>query len=166
MNVALLIALAVAATTGAEQRRPMNTPAPDAKVRTEIALKIGAATSYAFSGQAVCQHLSEGSIYDTPAERWSVIHRDEGRSLNLTLWRPRSGGGAMTTFDVTIGGTRYRINTVRAPQARVVGSATVTFAPQGTGGTFTINGTSDSGAKISGTIRCDAFTVPAAVAGE
>jgi hypothetical protein len=41
----------------------------------------------------------------------------------------------------------------------------VKFVPEGKGGTFTLNATAGSGAAVTGTIKCDAFTVPAAVAG-
>ena len=38
------------------------------------------------------------------------------------------------------------------------------MAPEGKGGIFTITATTDSGAKVSGTIKCDAFTAAEAVA--
>jgi hypothetical protein len=58
------------------------------------------------------------------------------------------------------------VNTLKAkPSDTVKGSGTVALATAGKGGTFTINATTDNGAKISGTIKCEAFTTRAAVAG-
>jgi hypothetical protein len=55
---------------------------------------------------------------------------------------------------------------VKAPKATsVTGSATVKFALEGKGGTFTLNAVAGSGAAITGTIKCEAFTTPEAVAG-
>jgi hypothetical protein len=42
----------------------------------------------------------------------------------------------------------------------VQGSGTVTMAPKGPGGTFTVDATADTGARITGTITCVAFTQP------
>ena len=147
------------------QRRPAGSAPREAKVSATIALDV-AGTAYQFSGQAVCEHLSRGSIYDIPAERWSVRHSEAARDLSLTVWRPQSGGGDMVTLAVGIGGKRHDVNTVKAPKATsVTGSATVKFAPEGKGGTFTLNATAGSGAAVTGTIKCEAFTTPAAVAG-
>ena len=85
------------------QRRPAGSAPREAKVSATIALDV-AGTAYQFSGQAVCEHLSRGSIYDIPAERWSVRHSEAARDLSLTVWRPQSGGGDMVTLAVGIGG--------------------------------------------------------------
>ena len=157
-------ALAIVSPTPA-QRRPAGSVPQEAKVGATIALKV-AGMAYQFSGQAVCEHLSRGSIYDIPAARWSVRHSDADRDLSLTVWRPQSGGGDMVTLAIAIGGKRHDVNTVKAPKATsVTGSATVTFAPEGKGGTFTLNATAGSGAAVTGTIKCGAFTTPVAVSG-
>jgi len=150
---------------GPAQRRPAGSVPQEATVSAAIALKV-AGMDYQFSGQAVCEHLSSGGIYDIPAERWSVRHSESARDLSLTVWRPQSGGGDMVTLAVDIGGKRHDVNTVKAPKApSTTGSATVKFAPEGKGGTFTLNATAGSGAAVTGTIKCAAFTTPAAVAG-
>jgi hypothetical protein len=147
------------------QRRPAGSAPQEAKVGATIALNV-AGMAYHFSGQAVCEHLSRGSIYDIPAERWSVRHSEAARDVSLTVWRPQSGGGDMVTLAVGIGGKRHDVNTVKAPKATsVTGSASVKFAPEGKGGTFTLNATAGSGAAVTGTIKCEAFTTPATVAG-
>lgn len=156
-------ALSIAAPVPA-QRRPAGSAQQEAKVNATIALNVGG-MAYQFSGQAVCEHLSRGSIYDIPASRWSVRHSETARDLSLTVWRPQSGGD-MVTLAVGIGGKRHDVNTVKAPKATsVTGSATVTFAPEGKGGTFTLKATAGSGAAITGTIKCETFTTPVAVAG-
>src|SRR5688572_25841394 len=156
-------ALTFAAPVSA-QRRPAGSAPQEASVGATIALDV-AGTAYQFSGQAVCQHLLRGSIYDIPAARWSVRHNEAARDLSLTVWRPQSGGD-MVTLAINIGGKRHDVNTVKAPKATsVTGSATVKFAPEGKGGTFTLNATAGSGAAITGTIKCEAFTTPVAVAG-
>ena len=147
------------------QRRPAGITPQEVTVGAAIALTV-AGTPYQYSGQAVCEHLSRGSIYDVAAARWSVRHSGAGRDVSLTVWRPQSGGDDMVTLAVNVEGTRYDVNTVKAPRApSAVGSGTVTFAPEGKGGSFTINATAGSGALITGTIKCDAFTTSAAVAG-
>lgn len=160
----LAAALTIAAPAPA-QRRPAGSVPQEAKVGATIALTV-AGTAYQFNGQAVCEHLSGGSIYDIPAARWSVRHSDAARDLSLTVWRPQSGGGDMVTLAIGLGGKRHDVNTVKAPKATSgTGSATVTFAPAGKGGTFTLNATTGSGAAVTGTIKCEAFTTPVAVAG-
>ena len=162
--LSLTAALAIAVPVSA-QRRPAGSAPPEAKVNATIALTVAGA-AYNFSGQAFCEQLSRGSIYDIPASRWSVRHSEAARNLSLTVWRPQSGGGDMVTLAVDIGGKRHDVNTVKAPKATsVTGTATVKFAPEGKGGTFTLNGTAGSGAAIAGTIKCEAFTTPIAVAG-
>ena len=146
------------------QRRPSASPAEET-VSTTIALSVGGAP-YNFSGQATCEHVPQGSIYDTVAERWSVRQQSAGRSLSLNLWHPLSGAADMVTMSVSTAGKRHDVDTVKKPQNnQTTGSANVKFVPQGKGGTITIDATAGSGAKISGTIKCDAFTAVTPVAG-
>src|SRR5678815_5123313 len=74
------------------QRQPARSQ--EQKVRVEIDLKVNG-TPYTFNGDASCDHLAQGSIYDIAAQRWSVRHDDNGRNLNLSLWRPASGASDM-----------------------------------------------------------------------
>ena len=121
---------------------------------------------YTFKGPAVCHHLATGSIYDTRAERWSVQQSEAGRNVALTLWRPLAGGTDMVTLSITLGGKRHNVNTVKSPNAtKTEGSGSVRLSQQGAAGTFSIDATAASGAKITGAIRCDQFTVPDVVAG-
>jgi hypothetical protein len=98
---------------------------------------------------------------------WSVQHSQEGRNLALTVWRPRSAGEAMLNLSITAAGKSYDVSTVKVgQQGSPSGTGTVTFAPAGKGGTFTINATAASGAKIVGTVTCDAFTPLVAEGGD
>ena len=137
------------------------------KVGVAIDLKVNG-TPYTFKGEASCDHMAKGSIYDVAAQRWSVRQDDPGRSINFSLWRPASGAGDMVTLNVFMGGKRYDVSTVKSPQGSQAssGSGSVKLTTEGTGGTFAIDATTASGAKITGTIKCDAFPAADAVAGD
>jgi hypothetical protein len=153
-------------TANAAQRRAQGSPLEEKKVAVVIAMKANGA-AYNFSGQAVCEHIPVGSIYNVPAERWSARHDDNGRNLNFTLWHPLAGKGDMVTLSISIGGKKYDVNTVKSPQATGdSGSANVKLTPAGGGGTFIIDATTASGAKLNGTIKCESFTMPEPVAGD
>lgn len=147
------------------QRRP-----PGARTETTvpvaIQLQVGGG-AYTIAGQGTCHHAAQASIYDVPAEQWSVQHRDGSRSLALTLWRPKAGGGDMLSLAVTDGTTSHRVNTVKGGGAQSVsGTGTVTLTPAEKGGTFKVDATTSSGAKITGTVRCEAFTAPVVAGGD
>jgi hypothetical protein len=157
-------AMLMLSTSSAAQRRPATAPQED-KVSIAVDLRVNGAP-YAFKGQAACHHLAKGSIYDTLAERWSVQQNAGGNNMSLTLWRPVKGTGDMVTLSITSGGKRYDVSTVKAPQAtRNTGTGTVRFTRQGAGGIFAVEAATVSGAKITGTITCEKFTVPEVVAG-
>src|SRR6187401_3538843 len=90
-----------------DQRRPAGAVPQEATVGATIALNVAGA-AYQFSGQAVCEHLSSGAIYDIPAARWSVRHNDANRDVSLTVWRPKSGGD-MVTLAVRVAGKRHDV---------------------------------------------------------
>jgi hypothetical protein len=159
-----VILLSVSATA---QRRPTGSTPQEKKVRVAIDMRVDN-VPYTFTGEATCEHLAKGSIYDTLAERWSVQQQgDNGRSLSLTLWRPLAGGANMLTLALSTGGKRYDVDTVKKPKpSQASGSGTVRLAPEGMGGTITIEATTASSAKINGTIKCDSFTTSNPVAGD
>ena len=144
------------------QRRPSGSQ--EQRVAVAIDLTVNG-TAYTFKGDAICDHLAKGSIYDIAAERWSVRHDDNGRNLNLSLWRPTGGAGDMLQLNIFMGGKRYDVSTIKSPQGPS-GSGTAKLAREGTGGIFTIDATTPSGGKITGTIKCAAFPPSAAVAGD
>jgi hypothetical protein len=70
----------------------------------------------------------------------------------------------MVTLNVSMGGKRYDVSTVKSPQGPA-GSGGVKLAPEGAGGTFTVDATTASAAKITGTVKCGAFMASETVAG-
>ena len=159
----VLFALVVAGPVRLQVRRSPQEGQQQAKRAAVIALKAGG-DAYDFSGPAVCEHMPSGSIYDTPAERWTVTHDGDQKSLLLTVWRPLKGGDMMVTLHVTNAGKTHDVNTVKGARTPA-GSGSATFTAAGSGGTFTIDATGKSGEKIVGTVKCDGFTVPNPVAG-
>jgi len=159
--VFLCIALMCSISASAQRRLPGS---QEKKVGVAIDLKVNG-TPYTFKGEASCDHLAQGSIYDIAAQRWSVRQNDTGRSINFSLWRPTSGAGDMVTLNVFMGGKRYDVSTVKSPQGPS-GSGSVKLTTVGAGGTFTIDVSTASAAKITGTVKCDAFPASEAVAGD
>jgi hypothetical protein len=157
----LCVALTCSTGASAQRRLPGS---QEKKVGVAVDLKVNG-TPYTFKGDASCDHLAKGSIYDIAAERWSARQDDNGRNINLSLWRPAGGAGDMVTLNVYMDGKRYDVSTVKSPQGPS-GSGSVKLTPEGTGGTFTIDVTTASAAKITGTIKCDAFPASEAVAGD
>ncbi len=158
----LLFASAVAA-----QRPTRRQPGPpmDDTVGVNIALQVGGG-SYQFGGRASCTHEPKGYIYGVTAKLWRIQQSEGPRSVMLTFWRPASGSGDMFTLLVSNRGSSYETNTVKGKDAGPTkGSGSVAFTAAGNGGTFTVNTTADTGAKISGTIKCDAFRAATAEAG-
>jgi hypothetical protein len=158
--VLVSVALTCSIPASAQRRLPGS---QEKKVGVAVDLKVSG-TPYVFKGEAMCEHLAQGSIYDIPAERWSVRHDDAGRSMSFSLWRPTKGAGEMVTLNVSSGGKRYDVSTVKSPQGPS-GSGTVKLAREGAGGTFTVDLTTASAARITGTVKCDAFTASQPVAG-
>lgn len=165
----LSIATVVAAITvsfgsGLEAQRRASSR-PDTTVPVTAALKVGA-QAYDFTGKATCTHAPVAGIYDLRAEQWRVQQSDDRGSLSLTHWQPASGA-AMFNLSVTSNGVRSNVSTVKVgAKGTVDGSGTVTLARAGKGGTFTIAATTAKGAKITGTIKCEAFTPAFAEGGE
>jgi hypothetical protein len=147
-------------TTG--QRRVTGDKKPT--VGVAIALKTGG-SGYEFTGQASCTHAPVASIYGVVAEQRSVEHSDAGRSLHLTLWKPKSGSSEMFSISVTAGTSAHSVDTVKATGAPPTrGSGKVNFSAAGKGGAFVIDAKAADGTPITGTIKCDAF-LPAVAEG-
>ena len=103
-----------------------------------------------------CTHAPVASIYQVVSQMWSVQQSSQGRSLSMTVWRPKDASGDMVTLSVGNGEATYDVNTVRSGQP-AEGSAKVTFEKSGAGGTFTVDARTKDGRAITGTITCDAF---------
>jgi hypothetical protein len=139
------------ANVDAQRRAPGQTPVNQA---IQAALNVGGAT-YQSSQAGKCTHAPMASIFKTVAEMWTVQQNAEGRSLALTLWKPKDGSGDMVTLSVTSGGRPHQVDTVRG--GTPTGSGKVTLEKSGNGGTFRVDAKTSSGTPISGTIKCDAF---------
>jgi hypothetical protein len=124
------------------------------KQQIQVALKVGG-QMYQSSEPGKCTHAPVASIYNVVSEMWSVQQASEGRSLALSLWRPKNGSGDMVTLAVTSGNTSHQVSTVRG--GATTGAGKVMFEKSGSGGTFSVDARTSAGAAITGTIRCDAF---------
>lgn len=163
MCFVFLSAALIWSTAASAQRRLPGSQ--EKKVGVAIDLNVNG-IPYTFKGEASCNHLAKGSIYGVVAERWSVRHDDTGRNINFSLWRPTSGAGDMVTLNVFMGGKRYDVSTVKSAQEGSSGSGAVKLTTQGAGGAFAIDVSTAAGAKITGTVKCDAFPPAHAVAGD
>jgi hypothetical protein len=141
----------LAADIDAQRRAPGRA---EMKQQIQVSLKAGG-QMYQSSEPGKCTHAPVASIYNVVSEMWSVQQASEGRSLALSVWRPKNGSGDMVTLAVTTGNTSQHVSTVRG--GSTTGSGKVTFEKSGNGGTFSVDARTSSGAAITGTIRCDAF---------
>jgi hypothetical protein len=151
LSAAALAITFVTALTHADQIRRRQGPE---EVPLEVSLKVGSET-YVAKGLGSCTHARNASIYGVVAELWSVRQKHDGRSVQLTLWKPADGTADMFSLSLNAA-TSTTISTVRGGQ--VTGSGTVTLAPLPKGGTFTVDAKTRTGEAIAGTIKCEAFT--------
>lgn len=162
--IVAMLCLGMTAPPIVAQRRAPG--AAGSEVPITIALKVGG-EAFQLTGQGKCRHAPRASIYDVPAEQWSVQQHDADRSLSLTMWRPTKGTGDMMTLAVDAGGRSHSITTVKAGRSGPTrGSGTISLAASGKGGTFTIDAAAPDGTRITGTIQCAAFTAAIAEGGD
>ena len=138
------------ALTQADQIRRMG----PAQVPIDVSLKAGGEVFDA-KGQGSCTHAPKASIYGVLSEMWSVTYKTDGRSVQLTLWKPSDGSASMFSLSLTTTKSTT-VSTVRGGQ--VQGNGTVTLAASAKGGTFTIDAKGRTGEAVAGTIKCEAFT--------
>ena len=165
-NLAFLttFALLIASAAVAQVRRTPGT-APNDQVTLAIAVQAGSETLN-FNGKGTCTHAPRSSVFGTLGQMWSIQASEGQRSAALTVWKTSSGAN-MFSLALSAGEKSYTTNTAKGPAGGdVKGSGTVTFAPAGAGGTFTVNAVAGSGAKIAGTFKCDAFTGATAEGGD
>ena len=119
-----------------------------------VALKAGGeAVSSTAAGS--CTHAADASIYNVMSEMWTVRQEENGRGIQVTLWRPKNGSGDMFTLSVS-GKQNLLVSTVKGGTPS--GSGSVKLDRAAKGGTFTIDAKTAGGAAITGTIQCTAFT--------
>ena len=105
-----------------------------------------------------CKAAPEASIYGVRAAMTMISQRQGDQSLRMTLWQPRDGSPAMLQMEVSQGSSRHSVDTVRAGTKKdVKGAAKASMARAGAGGTVTIDATTATGERITGTVRCGAF---------
>lgn len=136
----------------------------DTKQGIQVSLNVGG-QMYQSSEPGKCTHAPTAAIYKIVSELWSVQQSANGRSVALSLWKPKDGSGDMVTLSVRNGGSSHEVNTVRGG-GTMSGSGKVTLEKAGNGGTFTVDAKTENGAAISGTIKCDAFAPHIAAGGQ
>ena len=145
---AAALALTAASTfaSGDQAKRPT--------VPVEVSLKVGSAT-YNAKSAGECTHAPRAGIYDIASQQWTARHEEDGRSVQLTFWKPANGTAEMFSLSVS-GKPNVSVSTVRGGQTS--GSGTVKFQPSGKGGTFTVDAKGKAGEPVVGTFKCEAFT--------
>ncbi len=136
-----------------QQRRAPAAP-EEWKAPMQVSLKIGG-QRYESSTPGKCTHALVASIYQAVSELWTAEQSEDGRSLNLSFWRPKDGSADMVSLSITSGRSSHRVSTVRG--APLAGSGKVALQPSGKGGVFTVDAKTAEGAAISGNIKCDVF---------
>jgi len=127
-------------------------------VPMKVAAKVDGKT-YQSSGLGECASSGEASIYEVPATLWHAIYEGEDdsefRRLNLTVWRPKTGGADMVGLSFQTGETTHRIATVKGGQ--MAGSGAPGVRPAGKGGALTVAGEDDHGDAIELSVECERF---------
>ncbi|MGC4080897.1 MAG: hypothetical protein QM736_01945 [Vicinamibacterales bacterium] len=131
---------------------------PPGTLYVQVNLNVGGA-AYSTKNPGECNYAPGASIHQSPGQMWRVRSRDAGRDLTFTEWR--LGKVDSFTLFLTVDGRTHRINTLQVgPPAERAGSGSVRYEPRGRGGQFSINGVTDTGMKISGTLACSGFVRP------
>lgn len=117
-------------------------------------------------GDGQCKHEPNGFIYGSQASLWTVESTDRKsplQRLSLTVWQlKREGATQMSLYLQTDTGS-HRIATVKGGE--IVGSGTVRFRPEESGGRFEIHGKDAEGDTIEVTITCPSFSAIVAEGG-
>ena len=130
---------------------------PTAFAQADISLQAGG-EKYQASGQGQCKAAPQASIYGVSSAMYSVSHRADKQSLNLTLWQPTNGAANMMSLHLSIGSKSYVVDTVKAGAKRdTKGSGKASVEKSGTGGAIVIDAVAAGGEKITGRIQCRTF---------
>lgn len=152
VGVTTAIALSFIVHPEAQRRAPGEAPP---KQGIQASLKAGSDT-YDSKAAGKCTHAAMASIYEVVSQMWSVQQSADGRSLTLTVWRPKDGSGDMVNLSIDTGKSSHKVSTVRGG-GPVQGTAKVTLEKSAAGGTFTLDARAQDGTTITGTIKCDVF---------
>lgn len=163
-TILLACSLLFTASVTAAQRPAVG----DSKVGVRVALRVDGA-AYEFNGQAACVYIPGANVVGVSGQNWQVMHDEAGRRLVLSFLRPTSGNGDMFSLHVSSGDKQYVTNTIVLRRGVVKGptegSGKVTLESAGVAGTFTIDAVATNGAKLTGTVMCDAFKPRTGAAG-
>ncbi len=113
--------------------------------------------TYRASGLGECASSADASIYQVPATLWHATYAGgaDPRNLNLTVWRPRGGGGDMVGLSILIGDASHQIATVKG--GTLAGSGTPRVEPAGQGGTLAVTGVDEHGDAVEVSVSCERF---------
>ena len=109
-------------------------------------------------GGRQCKHEPNGSIYGSPASLWTVESTNRNNSLqrlSLTVWKLTREGTTQMSLDLQTDTGTHRIATVKGGE--IVGSGTVMFRPEASGGRFEIHGKDPKGNTVEVNVTCPGF---------
>ena len=109
-------------------------------------------------GGGQCKHEPNGSIYGSPASLWTVESTNRNnplQRLSLTVWKLTREGTTQMSLDLQTDTGSHRIATVKGGD--IVGSGTVMFRPEASGGRFEIHGKDAKGNTIEVNVTCPGF---------
>jgi hypothetical protein len=135
------------------------TPTFRGTVPMKISVKVGDAT-YRAEGLGECASSDQASIYGAPATQWAARHDGEDGSdlgsLNLTVWRLKSGGEDQANLSILIEGEdAHQVATVKGGE--IVGRGKAGVRPAGKGGVLTVQGEDGHGDAIQLSVECARF---------
>ncbi len=113
--------------------------------------------TYRARGLGECASSADASIYQVPATLWHAIYEagSDPRHVNLTVWRPKSGGGDMVGLSILLGDATHKIATVKG--GTMAGSGTPKVVPAGQGGTLAVTGVDEHGDAVEISVKCERF---------
>ena len=109
-------------------------------------------------GDGQCKHEPNGFIYGSPALLWTVESSDRINALQrltLAVWKLKREGATQMSLNLQTDTGSHRIATVKGGE--MLGSGTVTFRPEGSGGRFEIHGKDAEGDTIEVNVTCPGF---------
>ncbi|MGE5709765.1 MAG: hypothetical protein ACM34B_06180 [Nitrospira sp.] len=137
-------------------------PAATNHSRSQTAIEIAAVVNgkqLRVKADGQCQHEPNGFIYGSQASLWTVESTDRKsplQRLSLTVWQLKREGATQMSLDLQTDTGSHRIATVKG--GKIVGSGTVMFRPEESGGRFEIHGKDAGGNTIEVNIACPSFS--------
>jgi hypothetical protein len=160
-EIVMLAALVAGLPHGAAAQRRKPAVAgggPAEQTSVTIDAKVGG-KRYKANGSGECKHAPDASIRGMSAALWMVRYTraKDGplKQLNLTLWRPKDGGGDQLSLSVETKSGSHRIE--MGGSGENVGEGSVTILPSGPGGRLEISGKEAGGKPVQITIDCPEF---------